>query len=56
MLGVGGHIDECAAGLTPQFSVFPFCGVLAPFGGVGGNRERLFVLKCRPVLGDLRLG
>ena len=24
MLGVSKHIDECAAGLTPQFTIFPF--------------------------------
>ena len=27
MLGVSAHIDECAAGLTPQFAIFPFYNI-----------------------------
>ena len=29
MLGVSKHIDECAAGLTPQFTIFPFYKILS---------------------------
>ena len=28
MLGITKHIDECAAGLTPQFTIFPFYKIL----------------------------
>ena len=28
MPGVSTHIDECAAGLTPQFTIFPFYKIL----------------------------
>ena len=30
MLGVSKHIDECAAGLTPQFTIVPFYKILSP--------------------------
>ena len=29
MLGVSKHIDECATGLIPQFTIFPFCKILS---------------------------
>ena len=29
MLGVSKHIDECAVGLTPQFTIFPFYKILS---------------------------
>ena len=55
MLGVSKHIDECAAGLTPQFTIFPFYKILSPSEGVRKNKERFFILKYKPVLNDLEL-
>ena len=34
------HIDECAAGLTPQFTIFPFYKILSPSEGMRKNKER----------------
>ena len=55
MLGVGKHIDECAAGLTPQFTIFPFYKILSPSEGMRKNKERFFSLKYKPVLNDMKL-
>ena len=55
MLGVSKHIDECAAGLTPQFTIFPFYKFLSPSEGMRKNKERFFILKYKPVLNDLKL-
>ena len=55
MLGVSKHIDECAAGLTPQFTIFPFYKILSPSEGMRKNKERFFILKYKPVLNDLKL-
>ena len=49
------HIDECAAGLTPQFTIFPFYKILSPSEGMRKNKERFFILKYKPVLNDLKL-
>ena len=43
MLGVSKHIDECAAGLTPQFTIFPFYKILSPSEGMRKNKERFFL-------------
>ena len=45
MLGVSKHIDECAAGLTSQFTIFPFYKILTTSEGIRKNKERLFILK-----------
>ena len=50
MLGVSKHIDECAAGLTPQFTIVPFYKILSPSEGMRKNKERCFILKYKPVL------
>ena len=56
MLGVSKHIYECAAGLTPQFTIFPFYKILSSSEGVRNNNESFFVLKYKPVLSnDLKL-
>ena len=55
MLGVSEHIDECAAGLTPQFTIFPFYKILSPSEGMRKNKESFFILKYKPVLNDLKL-
>ena len=55
MLGVSKHIDECAAGLTPQFTIFPFYRILSPSEGMRKNKERFFIFKYKPVLNDLKL-
>ena len=52
MLGVSKHIDECAAGLTPQFTIFPFHKILRPSEDMRKNKERLFILKYKHVLND----
>ena len=39
MLGVSKHIDECAEGLTPQFTIFPFYKILSPSEGMSRKRE-----------------
>ena len=48
MLGVRKHIDECAAGLTSQFTIFPFYKILSPSEGMRKNNERFFILKYKP--------
>ena len=45
MLGVSKHIDECAAGLTPQFTIFPFYKILSPSEGMRKNKERFFYFE-----------
>ena len=55
MLGVSKHIDECAVGLTPQFTIFPFYKILSPSEGMRMNKERLFILKYKPVFNDFKL-
>ena len=55
MLGVSKHIDECAAGLTPQFTIFPFHMILSPSEIMRKNKERFFISKYKPVLNDLKL-
>ena len=39
------HIDECAAGLTPQFTIFPFYKILSPSEGMRKNKERFFYFE-----------
>ena len=39
MLGVSKHIDECATGLTPQFTIFPFYKILSPSESMRKNKE-----------------
>ena len=55
MLGVSKLIDECAAGLTLQFTIFPFYNILSPSKVMRKNKERFFILKYKPVLNDLKL-
>ena len=55
MLGVSVHIDECAAGLTPQFTIFPFYKILSSTESMRKNKERFFILKFKPALNDLKL-
>ena len=55
MLGVSKHIDECAAALTPQFTIFPFYKILSPSEVMRKNKERFFISKYKPVLNDLKL-
>ena len=55
MLGVSAHIDECAAGLTPQFTIFPFYKILSSTESMRKNEERFFILKFKPALNDLKL-
>ena len=55
MLGVSKHIDKCAAGLTPQFTIFPFYKILSPSEVMRKNKERFFMSKYKPVLNDLKL-
>ena len=55
MLGVSKHIDECAVGLTPQFSIFPFYKILSSSENMRKNKEKLFISKYKPVLNDLKL-
>ena len=45
MLGVSKHIDECAAGLTPQFTIFPFYKILSPSEVMRKNKERFFYFE-----------
>ena len=42
MLGVSKHIDECAAGLTPQFTIFPFYKILSPSESMRKKKESFF--------------
>ena len=55
MLGVSKHIDECTAGLTPKFTIFPFHKILSPSEVMRKNKERSFISKYKPVLNDLKL-
>ena len=55
MLGVSKHIDECAEGLTPQFTIFPFYRILSPSEIMRKNKERFFISKSKPVLNELKL-
>ena len=55
MLGVSKHVDECAAGRTPQFTIFPFYKILIPSTGMRKDKERFLILKYKPVLNDLIL-
>ena len=50
MLGVSKHIDECAVGLAPQFTIFPFYKILSPSKGMRKDKERFFTSKYKPVL------
>ena len=52
---VSAHIDECAAGLTPQFTIFPFYKILSSTESMRKNKERFFILKFKPALNDLKL-
>ena len=45
MLGVSKRIDECAAGLTPQFTIFPFYKILSPSEVMTKNKERFLISK-----------
>ena len=42
MLRVSKHIDECAAGLTPRCTIFPFYKILSPSEVMRKNKERFF--------------
>ena len=53
MLGVSKDIDECAAGLTPQFAIFPFYKILSPSEVMRKNNN--IISKYKPVLNDLKL-
>ena len=55
MLGISKHIDKCAAGLTPQFSIFPFYKILSSSENMRKNKERFFILKYKPVRNDMKL-
>ena len=55
MLGVSAHIDEYVAGLTPQFTIFPFYKILSSTESMRKNKERFFILKFKPALNDLKL-
>ena len=33
------HIDECATGLAPQFTIFPFYKILSPSEGMGKTKR-----------------
>ena len=55
MLGVSKHIDECAAGLTPPLTIFPFYTILSPSEVMRKNKERFFILKYKPVFNGLKL-
>ena len=54
MLGVSKDIDECAAGLTPQFTIFPFYKILSPSEVMRKNRG-FFISKYKPILNDFKL-
>lgn len=49
------NIDECAAGLTPQFTIFPFYKILDPSEVMRKNEERFFISNYKPFLNDLKL-
>ena len=50
MLGVSKLIDECAAGLTPQFTIFPFYKILSPSEVMRNNKERFLFQNINPFL------
>ena len=50
MLGVSKHIDECAVGLTPQFSIFPFYKILSSSENMRKNKEKLLFRNTSPFL------
>ena len=50
MLGVSKHIDECAAGLTPQFTIFLFYKILSPSEVMRNNKERFLFRNINPFL------
>ena len=45
MLGVSKHIDEWAAGLTPQFTIFPFYKIFSPSVGMRKNKREAFYFE-----------
>ena len=53
MLRVRKHIDKCAVGLTPQFTIFPFYKILSPSEVMRKNNN--IISKYKPVLNDLKL-
>ena len=55
MLGVNKYIDECAALLTPQFTIFPSYKILSSSKNMRKNKEKFFIMKYQPVLNDLKL-
>ena len=55
MLGVSKDIDECAAGLTLQFTIFPFYKILSPSEAMRKNKQRFFISKYNPILNDFKL-
>ena len=55
MLGVSKDIDECAAGLTPQFTIFPLYKILSPSETMRKNKQRFFISKYKPILNDFQL-
>ena len=55
MLGVIKHIDECAASLTLQFTIFPFYNILSSSENMIKNKEKFFIMKYKAVLNDLKL-
>ena len=42
MLGVSKYIDDCAAGLTPQLTIFPFYKILSPSEGMRRKQREIF--------------
>ena len=50
MLGVSKDIDECAAGLTPQFTIFPFFQDSQPLRGHEKEQTEVFISKYKPIL------
>ena len=55
MLGVSKHIDECAAGLTPQFTIFQVLHDSQPLRGHDKEQREVFYFEYKPVLNDLKL-
>ena len=55
MLGVSKDIDECAAGLTPQFTIFPFYKILSLSEVMRKKKQRYFISKYKPILNDFKL-
>ena len=50
MLGVRKPIDECAAGLTPQFTIFPFCKIFSYSENMKKNKERFCYFEIQTPL------